>query len=125
MSEWSVISLSLKIALTSTVIGLPFGILLAYGLARRKIRFAFIVENLVQLPLVLPPVVTGLILLKLLGSNGWLGRMIESLGMTIPFTWFGASLAASIVAFPLLVQTMRVAFEQIDPEWEDAGYVYG
>ncbi|MXY07694.1 MAG: ABC transporter permease subunit, partial [Rhodothermaceae bacterium] len=86
----------------------------------------FAVENLVQLPLVLPPVVTGLLLLAFLGPNGAGGRILDRfLGIDLAFTAWGAALAAGIMAFPLLVQTFRVAIEQIDPEWEEAVSVYG
>ena len=97
----------------------------AYGLARRRLRPAFLFENIIQLPLVLPPVVTGFILLYLLAPDGILGAPLATLGLSVPFTSAAASIAAAVVAFPLMVQPMRVAFEQIDPEWEDAGYVYG
>ncbi len=125
MTEWATIFLSLRIALIATLAILPFGIIISYGLARNRIKPAFLIENLIQLPLVVPPVVTGFILLYLLGPNHWPGKMLASVGVHIPFTWIGAALAAAIVAFPLMVQPMRVAFEQVDPEWEEAGYVYG
>lgn len=125
MTEWATILLSLRIALVATVVILPPGIAIAYGLARGKIPASFVVENLIQLPLVVPPVVTGYILLFLLSPETFPGSLLKSIGLTIPFTWAGAALAAAIVAFPLLVQPIRVAIEQIDPEWEEAGYVYG
>lgn len=125
-AEWEVIGLSLKVSAVAVACSLPFGILLAYGLARRRLRGAFVIENLVQLPLVLPPVVTGLVLLVLLGPDSAAGAWLERyLGIRIAFTWIGAALAAAVVAFPLLVQSMRIAFAQVDPEWEEAGYVYG
>ena len=102
------------------------GILTAWYIARRKSPLTFAVENLVQLPLVLPPVVTGLLLLSFLGPNGAGGRILDKfLGLDLAFTAWGAALAAGIMAFPLLVQTFRVAIEQIDPEWEEAVSVYG
>ena len=105
---------------------LPFGMALAYALARRRVPLSFLVENLIQLPLVLPPVVTGLLLLIVLGPEGPVGRWLEgTLGNQVAFSGIGAALAAAVVSFPLMVQTMRVAFEQIDPEWEEAVYVYG
>lgn len=125
-AEWDVIRLSLQVAGTAVLVSLPFAILIAYALARRRIPFSFLVENLIQLPLVLPPVVTGLLLLVVLGPEGVIGRWLEGvLGLQVAFSTFGAALAAAVVSFPLMVQTMRVAFEQIDPSWEEATYVYG
>ena len=124
--EWQILALSVRIALVAVAVSLPFGVATAYYLARRRSGLAFAVENLVQLPLVLPPVVTGYVLLIALGPTGPLGGWLdEVLGLRIAFTGFGAALAAGIVAFPLMVQAMRVGFEQIDPEWEEAAYVYG
>ncbi|MGI9175299.1 MAG: ABC transporter permease subunit, partial [Rhodothermales bacterium] len=124
--EWEVVRLSLRVAAVAVVVSLPLGMALAYGLARGTLPLPFLVENLVQLPLVLPPVVVGLGLLVVLSPSGVIGRGIEAVfGTQIPFTWIGAALAAAIMAFPLMVQPMRVAFEAVDPEWEEAGYVYG
>lgn len=124
-TEWQIVALSLRVATLSVVVSLPFGIAVAYGLARRRMPLPFLVENLVQLPLVLPPVVTGYLLLVLFSPAGWLGGTLESAGLQIAFTWGGAVLAAAVVAFPLLVQPIRVAFEQMDPEWEEAIRIYG
>jgi len=125
-AEWEVIVLSLRIAGAAVAVCFPFGLALAYALARRRHPLPFLVENIVQLPLVLPPVVTGLLLLIVLSPEAALGRWLEGmLGLRIAFTWWGGALAAGIVSFPLMLQTMRVAFEQVDPEWEEAGYVYG
>ena len=124
--EWEAVMLSVRVALLAVGVSLPFGIAVAYDLARHRRPYKFVIENLVQLPLVLPPVVTGLLLLILLGPEGVVGGWLrETLGLRIAFTAWGAALAAGILAFPLLVQTIRVAFEQIDPEWEEAAYVYG
>ena len=125
-AEWEIVVLSLQVAGAAVAASLPFGMALAYGLARRRVPAPFLVENLIQLPLVLPPVVTGLLLLIVLGPEGPVGRWLEgSLGIRVAFSGIGAALAAAVVSFPLMVQTMRVAFEQIDPEWEEAVYVYG
>ena len=124
--EWEVVRLSLRVALVAVVGTFPLGLLLAYGLARRRVPVPFVVENLVQLPLVLPPVVTGLLLLLALGPNTQAGRSLEAVfGGHLAFSWLGASLAAGVVAFPLMVQTMRVAIEQIDPTLEEAIYMEG
>lgn len=125
-AEWEVVLLSLRVAGAAVALSWPFGMALAYVLARRRGAVPFLVENLIQVPLVLPPVVTGLLLLIVLGPEGPVGRWLEGiLGVQIAFSAVGAALAAAVVAFPLMVQTMRVAFEQIDPEWEEAVYVYG
>lgn len=124
--EWAIIALSARVAAAAVALMLIPGILTAWYLARRKSPLTFVVENLVQLPLVLPPVVTGLLLLTFLGPNGAGGRILDGfLGIDLAFTAWGAALAAGIMAFPLLVQTFRVAIEQIDPEWEEAVSVYG
>jgi len=125
-SEWSVIILSARIALTATAIMVFPGILAAWYLARKKSPLTFFVENLVQLPLVLPPVVTGLLLLIFLGPKGRGGQILNELfGIELAFTSTGAAIAAGVMAFPLLVQTFRISIEQIDPEWEEAVSVYG
>ncbi len=125
-AEWEALGLSLQVSAVAVLITAPFGIALAYLLARRRIPAPFLVENLVQLPLVLPPVVTGWLLLIAFSPEAPAGRWLDSvLGIRVAFTWFGAALAAGIVSFPLMVQTMRVAFEQIDPAWEEAAFVYG
>lgn len=124
--EWDAVQLSLRVSAAAVLITAPIGIVLAYLLARRRIPAAFVIENLIQLPLILPPVVTGWLLLIAFSPEGVFGGWLEdSLGIRIVFTWAGAAIAAGIVAFPLMVQTMRVAFEQVDPAWEEAGHVYG
>ncbi len=123
--EWDALMLSLRVALVAVMVTFPFGVALAYGLARRHTPLRFMIENLVQLPLVLPPVVIGYVLLLLFSPQGSIGSMLETMGIRVAFTWFGAALAAGIVAFPLLVQTVRVTFEQIDPSWAEAVLVDG
>jgi molybdate transport system permease protein len=123
--EWGIILLSVQVAGVAILLSLPLGIWLAHGLARDRIRLPFLVENLVQLPLVLPPVVTGFVLLLVLGPSSPVGSFLEQLGVTIAFTWIGAAIAAAVVSFPLLVQTIRATFEQIDPEIEQAAIVDG
>ncbi|MCY4172100.1 MAG: molybdate ABC transporter permease subunit [Bacteroidetes bacterium] len=124
--EWSIIVLSVQVALLSIAITLIPAMVTAWYLARKRSVLTFFIENLTQLPLVLPPVVTGLLLLFFLGPNGAGGRMLHELfGLQIAFTSIGAAIAAGIMAFPLLVQTFRVAIEQVDTEWEEAALVYG
>ena len=124
-TEWQIVSLSLRVATLSIIVSLPAGVAVAYLLARRRMPLPFLVENLVQLPLVLPPVVTGYLLLMLFGPRGPIGGWLESAGLEVAFTWIGAVVAAGVVSFPLLVQPMRVTFEQLDPEWEEAVRIYG
>jgi len=124
--EWNIIVLSVQIASIAVAIATVPALVTAWYIARRTSILAFIVENLAQVPLVLPPVVTGLLLLIFLGPNGAGGRLIDRLfGLDLAFTSVGAAVAAGIMAFPLLVQTFRIAIEQIDPEWEEAVSVYG
>ncbi|MCB0719088.1 MAG: molybdate ABC transporter permease subunit [Bacteroidetes bacterium] len=123
--EWGVVLLSVRVAAAAVLLSLPGGLWLANGLARRRFRFPFVLENAVQFPLVLPPVVTGFVLLWLLGPAGPFGSTLQRLGLHVAFTWFGAALAAAVVSFPLLVQTMRATFELIDPEIEQAARVDG
>ncbi len=126
LAEWEAVGLSLRVAAAAVLITAPIGVATAYLLARNRLPMAFVAENLVQLPLVLPPVVTGWVLLILLSPESAIGGWLASaFGLRIAFGWFGAAVAAGVVAFPLMVQTMRVGFEQVDPSWEEAGYVYG
>ncbi len=111
-AEWSAVALSLRVACAATALSLPLGVAVAYGLARRRGAGALVAENLVQLPLVLPPVVTGYGLLVLFSGS-------------VAFSWVAAVFAAGLMGFPLLVQTARVAFEAVDPAWEDAARVDG
>ena len=120
--EWGILGLSIRVALLAVALIVIPGAFTAWYLSRRHTRIAFIVENMVQLPLVLPPVVTGLGLLVILGPEGPVGK---ALNLSIAFTGWGAAVAAGIMAYPLLVQTFRVAFEQIDPQWEEAVRVFG
>ncbi len=124
--EWSIIALSVQVASAAIAIVIIPAMMTAWYLARNKSIVTFFIENLTQLPLILPPVVTGLLLLLFLGPNGVGGRMLNELfGLNLAFTSTGAAVAAGIMAFPLLVQTFRVAIEQVDPEWEEVVSVYG
>jgi len=125
-AEWEALRLSARVALWATLLCLPFGILVGWLLARREFRGKFLVEALVQLPMVLPPVVPGLALLLLLGTQGLIGRWLyESFGITLAFTWKGAVIASAVMAFPLLVQPVRVAFRLIDSRLEQAATTLG
>jgi molybdate transport system permease protein len=117
---------SLAVALGATLLILPFGVLLGWLLARGEWRGKALVETLVALPLVIPPVATGLILLKLLGRRGPLGAFLEgTLGVEIVFTWRAVLVAAAVMAFPLLVRAARVAFEEVDPRMEGVARTLG
>jgi molybdate transport system permease protein len=116
---WQITWFTLGVAALATLAILPFGIALAWLLARRNWRGKSIVETLVALPLVIPPVATGLILLKLLGRNSLIGGFLEHrLGLEIVFTWRAVVVASAVMSFPLLVSTMRVAFENVSARLE-------
>jgi molybdate transport system permease protein len=124
--EWSAVWLSLLVAATATVVSLPAGIALGRLLARRQFPGKAALETLLSLPLVLPPVVTGYLLLVLLGSRGWLGPLLERwLGLTFVFDWKGAAVASAVLAFPLMVRAIRVAFAGVDPRLEQAARTLG
>jgi molybdate transport system permease protein len=117
---------TLGVALLGTLLILPPGVALGWVLARRDWPGKTVVETFVALPLVIPPVATGLILLKLFGRHGVLGRLFENVfGIEIVFTWRAVVLATGVMAFPLLVRTARVAFEEINPRFEEAARTLG
>ena len=124
--EWNAVVTSLKVATASVALGLPFAIGLGYFLARWRSAGKWIVETVVNLPLVLPPVVTGYLLLLLMGRNGPLGRLLdEFLGWRVVFTWYAAVSAGAIVSFPLMVRTIRVSFRSVDTRLEEAARSLG
>jgi molybdate transport system permease protein len=124
--EWSAIWLSLKVALTATMASLPFGIGLGYLLARRQFWGKGLVETFLSLPLVLPPVVTGYLLLVLLGRRGWIGSILDEwFAIHLVFTWKAAALASAVMAFPLMVRSIRVAFAETDQRLEMAARTLG
>ena len=115
--EWQAIRLTLQVAAAAVLGGLPFAILVGWVLAKRDFPGKFLVETLVSLPLVMPPVVTGYLLLIIFGRRGLLGGFLEdSFGLRFVFDWKGAALAAAVVGFPLLVRPIRQAFEAIDDQ---------
>ena len=124
--EWETILLSLKIGMSAVALILPPGIAIAWLLARYEFRGKALLDGLVHLPLVLPPVVIGYLLLVALGRQGWLGRWLHELfGITLPFTWQGAAVASGVMAFPLLVRAVRLSFEAIAPKLEAAASTLG
>ena len=124
--DWEAVLLSLRVAGAAVVISLPLAIALGYFLARWRSSSKWVLETLINLPLVLPPVVTGYLLLLLLGRNGPLGNFLENtLGWRVVFTWQGAALAGAIVSFPLMVRTIRLAFRGVDRRLEEAARSLG
>ena len=124
--EWEALSLSLKVATWATVMSLPLGVLVAWVLARRRFPGHGILNGVVHLPLVLPPVVVGYVLLIVLGRGGALGGWLyETFGLSLAFTWKGAAVAAAVMAFPLMVRAMRLSLEAVDPGLEHAARTLG
>ena len=123
--EWQAVALSLKVAFWAMALSLPLGIFTAYALARWHFPGKALVNGLVHLPLILPPVVTGYILLVVFGINGPLGALLSQLGITLAFRWTGAVLAAAIMAFPLMVRAIRLSIEAVDPKLEQAAATLG
>lgn len=125
-AEWQALWLSAKVALWATALCLPLAVVLAWWLERRRFPGRFLVDALVQLPMVLPPVVPGWLLLLLLGTQGPLGRWLDAtFGVVVAFDWKGAVLASAVMAFPLMVQPIRLAFRLIDARLEHAAATLG
>lgn len=124
--EWTAIWLSLKVALVATVAALPPGLAVAWLLARGSFWGKTLLDGFVHLPLVLPPVVTGYLLLVLFGRRGPVGAFLaDHLGLVFSFRWTGAALACGVMGFPLLVRPLRLALEAIDRRLEDAASTLG
>jgi molybdate transport system permease protein len=122
----SIVLLSLKVACVSVAVSLPFAIAIAHVLARKTFPGKMLLDALVHLPLVLPPVVIGFLLLMLFGRNGPIGRALESaFGIVFAFQWTGAALASAIMAFPLMVRAIRLSIEAVDPRLERAAETLG
>jgi molybdate transport system permease protein len=125
-AEWETLWLSLWVATAAVAVSLPFGLCLAWLLARKRFWGKSVVETAINLPLVLPPVVTGYLLLVVLGRRGWLGRWLQSwFGLEFVFDWKGAAAASAVMAFPLMVRPIRLAFANIDPRLETASRTLG
>lgn len=123
--EWQAISLSLRVSLLATAVSLPLGIWVAHLLARRTFPGKAVLNGLVHLPLILPPVVTGYLLLLTFGRKGFVGQYLDMIGIVLAFKWTGAVLAAAVMAFPLMVRAIRLAFEAVDPKLEQAAATLG
>ena len=123
--EFQALTLSLWVAMMSVLVSLPFATAVAYILARRRFWGHGLLNALVHLPLVLPPVVTGYLLLMAFGRRGIFGPPLEVLGLQLAFTSAGAALAAAVMAFPLIVRAIRLALEAVDPKLEEAASTLG
>ncbi|WP_193370471.1 molybdate ABC transporter permease subunit [Pelagibius marinus] len=124
--EIEALGLSLRVALWSVFVSLPFGLATAWLLARYEFVGKTLLNGIVHLPLVLPPVVVGYLLLVLLGRQGPLGAwLLATFGVSLPFTWEGAALAAAVMAFPLMVRAMRLSIESVDQSLETAARTLG
>ncbi len=124
-ADWQAIGLSAQVAVTATLASLPFGFAAAYLLVFTRMPAKPLVDGLINLPLVLPPVVVGYLLLLLLGSKGWLGGLLAQMGIQIVFTWKAAVIASMVVGFPLLVRSIRLGMEEIDERLIQASRTLG
>ncbi|GAA4647467.1 molybdate ABC transporter permease subunit [Pontixanthobacter gangjinensis] len=125
-AEWQIVALSLRVTLIAVAMTLPVAYGLAWVLARNRFPGRFLLDALVHLPLVLPPVVTGYVLLLTFGRNGPIGAFLEqTLGISLVFHWTGAALAAAVMALPLMVRAMRLSIEAVDRKLVDAARTLG
>jgi molybdate transport system permease protein len=124
--DWGIVLLSLKVAITAVLLILPIAFAIAWLLARHRFPGRIVVDALVHLPLVLPPVVTGWMLLLLFGRMGPIGGWLDRwFGVTVMFRWTGAVIAAAVMALPLMVRAIRLSIEAIDLRLEDAARTLG
>lgn len=124
-AEWQAVVLSLRVSFWATLVSLPLGIAVAYALARWSFPGKQLVNGIVHLPLILPPVVTGYVLLLTLGTQGPVGGILADWGIVLAFRWSGAAVAAAIMAFPLMVRAIRLSIEAVDPKLEQASATLG
>jgi molybdate transport system permease protein len=125
MNPWQITGFTLATAAAATLLMLPPGVLLAWVLARGRFRGRVVLETLLSLPLVMPPVATGLVLLMLFAPRGPLGSLLARFGLEIVFTWKAVVLAMTVMGLPLLVRTVRAGIEQVDPRYEAAAAMLG
>jgi molybdate transport system permease protein len=123
--EWQVVELSLRVALWAMLGSLPFGLLVAWILARKRFWGHALLNSVVHLPLVMPPVVTGYMLLLLFGRRGFFGAALADVGIVFAFRWTGAALACAVMGFPLMVRAMRLSIEAVDRRLEAAAGTLG
>jgi molybdate transport system permease protein len=125
-AEWEAVRLSARVALWATLVSLPFGIGVAYVLARLTFPGKQLLNGFVHLPLILPPVATGYLLLVAFGRRGPVGQLLDQwFGIVVAFRWTGAAVAAAVMAFPLMVRAIRLAIEAVDPKLEAAAGTLG
>jgi len=125
LSDFGVVSLTVRTATLAAILMAPFGIAIAWLLARKQWPGKSIIETVVALPLVMPPVATGLILLKTFGRRGPIGKPLHALGIDIVFTWRGIVIAMAVMSFPLLVRASRIAFEEVPLRLEQIARTLG
>ena len=124
--EWTAIRLSLKVATVAVLASLPLGVAVAYILARKRFWGHALLNGIVHLPLILPPVVTGYLLLIAFGRRGFIGSFLEStFGLILSFRWTGAALACAVMGFPLMVRSIRLSIEAVDLKLEEAARTLG
>jgi molybdate transport system permease protein len=124
--EWTAVRLSLRVATVATIVALPFGIAIALALARTRFWGHSLLNGVVHLPLIMPPVVTGYLLLIMFGQRGPIGAFLaQHFGIVFSFRWTGAALACGVMGFPLLVRAIRLSIESIDPRLEQAAGTLG
>ena len=123
--EWRAVALSLQVSAWATLASLPLGIFTALALARWSFPGKNLLNGLVHLPLILPPVVTGYLLLLSFGTRGPVGSLLADWGIVLAFRWTGAALAAAVMAFPLMVRAIRLSIEAVDPKLEQAAATLG
>jgi molybdate transport system permease protein len=125
-ADWTAVALTIRISIVATLCALPFGLGFGWLLARRQFWGKSVLDGLVHLPLVMPPVVTGYLLLISFGRKGPIGALLyEYLGIVFSFRWTGAALACGVMGFPLMVRPIRLALEAIDRKLEDAAATLG
>jgi molybdate transport system permease protein len=122
---WQITLFTVSVALASTLVILPFGIAVSWVFARKEWRFKSFVETLVLLPLVMPPVSTGLILLKIFGRRSPIGEWLYERGIEIVFNWKGVVIAMAVMSFPLLVRSVRTSFSEVNPRLEQIAATLG
>jgi molybdate transport system permease protein len=124
-ADWQAIELSTRVAITATLVALPIGFATAYLLAFGRLPGKSLVNGIISLPLVLPPVVVGYLLLLSFGNRSWMGKLLAGLGIQIVFTWKAAVIASIVVGFPLLVHSIRIGMEDIDEKLIQASRTLG
>ena len=125
-AEWQAVRLSIRVSFWATLVSLPLGIFIAYALARWDFWGKQVLNGIVHLPLILPPVVTGYLLLVTFGRRGSVGYYLDAwFGIVLSFRWTGAAVAAAVMAFPLMVRAIRLAIEAVDPKLEAAASTLG